>query len=205
MDANPYAAPKAVDAPEGEAGALVRVGFGARFGASLIDGVVLMILSAVLTGFIASLFPGFVGDMLGRQQAKLDPKVAAQMPAMVTFMQWMVRWQIAIVFVGLLYACFEGLFGRALGKLLLGIRIADARGHRAAVPRLLARMAVKNCGSLLSVVAVIVGSHVFLQISGGVGWIIAFGCLLVLGKKRQALHDLAAKTAVYRNSDLATR
>jgi uncharacterized RDD family membrane protein YckC len=35
------------------------------------------------------------------------------------------------------------------------------------------------------------------------GLVIFVGCFLVLGDKRQALHDLGAATAVFRKADLA--
>jgi uncharacterized RDD family membrane protein YckC len=188
-------------APQGP----IRVGFWPRFGAAMIDGAVVVLLGVALANLVASLFPGYIADAIARQQAKLDPKVAAKMSAMSDFVRWSVRWPAAVNMVEVFYGLLEGLFGRALGKLLLGLRIAGPSGQVASVGRLLGRMAVKQSGALVVMAGMLTGS-VFLA---RVNWIpdlaITIGFLLVFGQRRQALHDMAAGTAVYRNTDVIDR
>ena len=208
METNPYAAPNApLDPMVGAPGAPARVGFGARFGAAIIDSIVVALLGLALASTVGSLFPGYLAEVLSHQQAKVNanPAMAKQMEAMASMMQFITRWSAAVALAGLLYGLIEGFFGRALGKLLLGLRIADADGQPAPVPRLLARMAVKQSGTILAFVAMATGTYLLAQLAQIPSWVIVLGFLLVLGKKRQALHDLAAKTAVYRNSDLMAR
>jgi uncharacterized RDD family membrane protein YckC len=203
MEHNPYAAPSApLDPVVGAPGVPVRVGFGPRFGAALIDAVVVWALGMLLSGLVAGIFPDYVQEVIHRSQAKMDPKVAQQMAFMVGFMQSMARWAAGAIFVGVLYGLIEGFTGRALGKLLLGLRIADADGRAASIPRLLGRMAIKQSGQLLGLVAMVTGVYAIAQVSQAPGWVILIGFLLVLGKKRQSLHDMATKTAVYRNTDV---
>jgi uncharacterized RDD family membrane protein YckC len=204
MESNPYEAPRApteVSAPD--ASGRVRVGFWPRVAAAIIDGVVIWGMGVLISGFVASLFPDYLADAAARAQAKMDPKMAAQMSAaMIGFTHSIARWTAGATLFGLAYALLEGLFGRALGKLALGLRIGDASGHRATRGRLLARMALKSSGQIMMLLAMVTGLYSFAQIGQIPAWVILVGFLMVLGRNRQGLHDLAARTAVYHNSDL---
>jgi uncharacterized RDD family membrane protein YckC len=202
MESNPYAAPHAsldvsvaTDGPQ-------RVGFWPRFGAALIDGVVVWVLGILVSGFVASLFPDYIADTLARSQAKVDPKVAAQIGAMLKFSQSIIRWGMGVTVVSVIYSLLEGLTGRALGKMLLGLRIAGLEGKPAPLGRLLGRSAFKQIPSLLGLLAMVTGSYNLSQISAIPSYVVIIGFLFVLAKHRRALHDLAAGTAVYHNTDL---
>src|SRR5438128_1576209 len=109
---NPYAAPNAsLDfAPTGAENAAVRVGFWPRVGASIIDWIVEGLLALALMGLVAKLFPAYLADLTARTQAKMDPKLAAQMLPMMGIMTAFARWAAAVGVVALLYGLFEGLF-----------------------------------------------------------------------------------------------
>jgi uncharacterized RDD family membrane protein YckC len=205
MDANPYAAPLAPTdvalASEGP----VRVGVWPRLGAALIDGVVVGIIGIIISGAVAAMFPDYVADVIARSQAKLDPTVAAKMGAMLTWTQTMIRWSVGVAVAASLYGMLEGLFGRALGKLILGLRIADLNARTAGVGRLLGRTALKHSGSFLGLAAILTGKHLITQVGQVPSLVISAGCLFVFAAHRRALHDLAAGTAVYRNSDVTPR
>jgi uncharacterized RDD family membrane protein YckC len=202
MESNPYAAPHAsldvsvaTDGPQ-------RVGFWPRFGAALIDGVVVWVLGILVSGFVASLFPDYIADTLARSQAKVDPKVAAQIGAMLKFSQSIIRWGMGVTVVSVIYSLLEGLTGRALGKMLLGLRIAGLEGQPAPLGRLLARTGCKQLAGLITLVAMATSSHLLAQIAQVPSWAVIVGFLFVLAKHKRALHDLAAGTAVYHNTDL---
>jgi uncharacterized RDD family membrane protein YckC len=202
MDANPYAAPNAALDTQAATAGPARVGFGARLGAWLIDFVVVGVIGLMLANLAASWFSGYLAEAMAQQQAKMDPKVAAQMAVMTGVLTSVAKWSAGTGVAAVFYSLFEGLFGRALGKLLLGLRIADTDGRIASVPRLMARMGVKQCGTFLGLLGMITGIYKIGEFSQIPALVIAAGCFMVFGKKRQALHDLAAKTAVYRNSDV---
>ena len=203
MDANPYAAPNAsLDPQAAVAAGPARVGLGPRLGAALIDYVVVAVIGLMLANLVDSWFPGYLAEGMARQQAKMDPKVAAQMAAMTGVLKSVAKWSAGAGLATLLYGLLEGLFGRALGKLVLGLRIADAEGRAASVGRLMGRMALKHCGTLLGMLGMVTGIFTIGEISRIPSLVMVGGFFLVLGRKRQALHDLAAKTAVYRNSDV---
>jgi uncharacterized RDD family membrane protein YckC len=205
MDANPYAAPLApTDVAPASEGPL-RVGVWPRLGAALIDGTVIWIIGIIISGAVWAMFPGYVAEVLARTQVKLDPKVAEKMGSMQTWTQIMIRWSVGAGVAAALYGLLEGLFGRALGKLILGLRIADVNARTAGVGRLLGRMALKHSGSLLTVAAMLSGKYLVAQVGHVPGWVFTAGCLFVFAAHRRALHDLAAGTAVYRNSAVTPR
>jgi uncharacterized RDD family membrane protein YckC len=204
MEINPYAAPLAPTevAPTTASGA-VRVGFWPRFAAGIIDLVLVWVIGVLISGAVVSAFPGYLTEAIARSQAKIDPKVAAQMSAMLGFAQTMTRWLMGTAVVSVAYQLLtEGLFGRSLGKLMLGIRIADLNAHKAAVGRLLGRASLKQLSNLLVIVAMMTNKYVLSQVAQVPGWLFIIGCFFVFARNRRALHDWAAGTAVYRNSDV---
>ncbi len=103
----------------------------------------------------------------------------------------------AAAVIGCVYFLVEGFTGYTLGKLILGIRVANADGSQAPVSTLLARWALKNINFVLTVVALLTGIEL-IRMLGNVGGLVIFvGCFLVLGVSKQALHDRIVNTAVY--------
>lgn len=168
-----------------------RIGFGKRLGALLLD--------CVIVGVLVVLLGGAVGGMLGLTAGGLaaageDAAAGAMSGAAIGAILGMVA---AMAVIGLVYFLLEGFTGYTLGKLLLGIRIANEDGSQAAVSTLLARWALKNINFVLTVAAVMTGVEL-LRVLGNVGGlVILVGCFLVLGVSKQALHDRIVKTAVY--------
>ena len=80
----------------------------------------------------------------------------------------------------------EGFTGQTPGKMILGITVANMNGEKATIDKLLLRAFIKITGSFVGII----------------GFIIFVGCFLVLGEKKQALHDIICKTAVYKKSDI---
>ena len=86
--------------------------------------------------------------------------------------------------------------------MVLKLKIGFEDGRNAPVSTYVARWAVKYSGTLIGVVALMPGLHLLGTVGSLAGFVIFIGCFLVLGDKRQALHDMAAKTAVFNKADL---
>ena len=64
------------------------------------------------------------------------------------------------------------------------------------------RWAIKYSGTVLGLLGAIPGLHLLGLLAPAAGLIVFIGCFLVLGDKRQALHDMGAASAVFRKADL---
>ena len=95
-----------------------------------------------------------------------------------------------IAFTSIFFYVLEGFTGQTPGKMILGITVANMNGEKASIDKLLLRAFIKITGVLVC------------WIVGIIGIIITLGCFLVLGEKKQALHDIICKTAVYNKSDI---
>lgn len=168
-----------------------RIGFGKRLGA--------LVLDVILCGILVAVAGGVLGAMLGMTAGGLaagegDAAAGAASGAALGAIMGMVA---AAAIIGLVYFLIEGFTGYTIGKLILGIRVANEDGSQAPVTTLLARWALKNINFVLTVVAVLTGVEV-IRVLGNVGGLVIFvGCFLVLGMSRQALHDRIVHTAVY--------
>ncbi len=180
-----------------------RVGVLRRWLAFSLDGILVMLLSLA-----AGLVGGAVfGDGLG---ALLGPSgiVGAAFVLFALLLGWpalvgaMDVAGFVLPFLGTAYTLTEALGGFSLGKLLLGLRIRNADGARAGLGQLFGRYVVKNVLYLLAMLALLSGIEV-LRAVGGLGALLVWvGCLFAFGAARQALHDRAFGTAVYRKADL---
>jgi uncharacterized RDD family membrane protein YckC len=174
-----------------------RIGFGMRLGAFLID-VVLVCVVGFLGG---SSIGGMLGAGAGAAMSSGDADPMKGM-AMGGFFGALIGAAIAIAVVGVIYNLVEGFTGWTLGKLLLGIQVGNQDGTRASMGQLLGRYALKNCHSILSILAVLTGVHLLSTLGSLGGLAIFIGCFFVLAGSRQAFHDMIAKTAVYKRSQL---
>lgn len=203
MEVNPYAAPLASTdvAPTGPAA--VRVGFWPRLGASLVDTLIVVVSGVVISKGVAAAFPEYLAEELLRTQGKLDPKAVAALPQLSSWMASLAQWSMGIAIVNAGYHVLtEGMVARTVGKLVFGIRIADAQGRKATIPRLLARVGLKESGALLILLAILTNLHWLTRVAQVPSWIVSIGCFFVFAEHKRTLHDLGAGTAVYRNSDV---
>lgn len=174
-----------------------RVGFGPRLGAWLLDCVIVIVLAVVGGSTIGGMLGVTGGAMLGGAMANQADSLAAGMAAVGGLLGGLVGFLIAAAAIGLLYFLIEGLTGYTLGKLMLGIRVASEDGTAAPIGKLLFRYALKNCNFILSIIGALAGMSALIQIGRLGGLIIFVGCFFTLGMKKQAFHDMLAKTAVY--------
>jgi uncharacterized RDD family membrane protein YckC len=157
------------------------------------------VLVCVLVGVLGGVVGGMFGVAAGGAGAAMssgtgsEAQTAAAMGGMIGALAGMI---IAAAVLGLAYFLIEGFTGFTLGKLMLGMRIANADGTQAAVPKLLTRWAVKNNNFIFSVLAAVAGVK-FLATLGTLGALVIFvGCFLALGASKQALHDRICETRV---------
>lgn len=169
-----------------------RIGFGKRFGALLLDCLLIGVGSFFLGSTIGGLLGIAAGGMAGSgdESAATSAAIGGAIGAAIGFVA-------AAALIGTVYFLIEGFTGFTLGKLMLGIRVANEDGSQAPVGTLLGRYAIKNINYILSVAAAVTGIGL-LSTLGGIGGLIVFvGCFMALGAKKQALHDQIMHTAVF--------
>ena len=172
-----------------------RIGFGKRLGAYLLDCVLVGVAAFFLGSTIGGMLGIAAGGIAGSSgNADTSPMTGAAIGGAIGAA---VGFVIAAVLIGCVYFLVEGFTGFTLGKLILGIRIANADGTQAPLPTLLGRYAIKNAGSLLRVLSVFSGITALATLGSLAGLVVFIGCFLALGAKRQALHDQLMKTAVF--------
>src|SRR5260370_11404762 len=120
-----------------------RMGCGPRLGALLIDCVLVVVLVAVLGGTIGGMFGAAAGGAGAAMSTGTGSgaQSAAAVGGMLGALAGMI---IALAVLGLVYFLIEGFTGDTLGKLMLGIRIANADGAQTPGSRLLLRWAGKK-------------------------------------------------------------
>src|SRR3954453_3782611 len=127
-----------------------RATFWRRLGAFLIDTLVMLVPAAIGSRALSGLFPHAVEQLLAAQMSKMSPSGSPEMIAkMGSFAEMSVRFAIASALVGAVYMLIEGLYGRAVGKLILGLRIAAPDGRATPIGRLLLRMLIKFAGTIV--------------------------------------------------------
>jgi uncharacterized RDD family membrane protein YckC len=66
-------------------------------------------------------------------------------------------------------------------------------------------MALKQSSGLLAFAAMATGIHALEPVSQVLAYVVGIGCFFIFAQHRRALHDLAAGTAVYHNTDVIAR
>ena len=162
-----------------------RVGFGKRLGSSLLDFIISLLPGIVLGIYAGATIAAFLLDFfydeaqLETIQAGFSGEIAASIIGLVSSLA-------GIAFTSIFFYVLEGFTGQTPGKMILGITVANMNGEKATIDKLLLRAFIKITGSFVGII----------------GFIIFVGCFLVLGEKKQALHDIICKTAVYKKSDI---
>jgi len=162
-----------------------RIGFGKRLGSSLLDFTISLLPGIVLGIYAGAAMGAFLLDFfydeaqLKTIQAGFSGEIAATIIGLVASLA-------GIAFTSIFFYVLEGFTGQTPGKMILGITVANMNGEKATIDKLLLRAFIKITGSFVGII----------------GFIIFIGCFFVLGKKKQALHDIICKTAVYNKSDI---
>ncbi len=174
-----------------------RIGFGRRLGAAIIDGLILTGLAYIIIFAIPNILENLV------DWSKISEDSIEQMEAIYgNFANTMMLMAPAIAIASFLYNLLEGFKGYTLGKLMLGIQIGNQDGTQASVNKLMLRFSIKNISTILNLIAITTFIGFIDSIASFLGLVIFIGCFFVLGEKKLAFHDMIAKTAVYKKSDI---
>jgi uncharacterized RDD family membrane protein YckC len=195
---NPFGAPEPIGRHH------LRVGFGPRLAAYVID----MLGSALFGALLAFLFlqldvttlPGMDEDL----QTITDIYALFGLGGEFTdfMMKFIPALTLGSIIAAITYSLIEGMTGASPGKLVMSIRIAHPDGRAGSITLFLRRWAIKNISSILQFIA-LVPTLAFVDVIGGLlGLVIFVGCFFVLGQDRLALHDRIAQTAVYHRDDI---
>lgn len=166
-----------------------RIGFGSRLGAALLDIVftILLCTPILLLGAGAGIAAGLgLDSMMGSEEAEAM--------ALIGVSAGMIGSILVCSMLGLVYTLVEALTGASPGKRVMGMKVAKADGTSGDVSLYLLRWALKNSGTILNFILPVISSLASL--------VFFFGCFGALSEKRQALHDIIAKSAVYKTADI---
>ena len=162
-----------------------RIGFGTRLGAYLIDMLLCWLLSiivAVATGVISVYDIGFGND---------SETVGGIFGILIA---------VGII-INILFAAvvlMEAVTGQTPGKMMLGIKNANADATKASISVLSGRAGIKFIFYIFRLISFLTGIAMIGSLGTIAGFIIIAGCLLVLGKAKQSVHDRIFKTAVFK-------
>ncbi len=166
-----------------------RIGFGSRLSALIIDGIISSIGGIVLGVFFGKMLVNIFSSGRG-----LNSEVAQAAGVIGTILG--VVYGLAIF--GLLYGLIEAITGASPGKRLIKVIIRNVDGAKASIVALFLRFAIKNVASILSLIGGFLGLSFLSAVSGFAGIVVFIGCFFALSSRKQALHDMIVKTAVYR-------
>ena len=191
-------------APPGESVEYLRVGFGPRLLAYIID-VLLSGLFAVLLAMFFMQFNLGMSEVMAEQLAAIKEvyEILGVPDTMTDFVENFVpAMTLGAMIAGIMYALIEGLTGASPGKRIMKIVIAHQDATVGNTSLWLRRFVVKNISTILSLFT-LVPSLAFIDTIGSIlGFVIFFGFFMVLGQDRLALHDRIAQTAVYYREDV---
>ncbi len=173
-----------------------RIGFGRRLGAYLIDFVFILGLAYILASVTGDFFERFV-DFSKMTDQQIDALSAK--PLMWTLS---IIFPVAVVIVSFIYNLVEGFLGYTVGKLMLGLKIGNQDGTQADQGKFMLRFAIKNISSIFGLIGFAAMVSTINSIGSVLGLVIVIGCFFVLGENKLAFHDMIAKTAVFRKSEL---
>ncbi len=179
----------------------LRVGFGKRLAALLIDFVILYFINIILASF--GTFAVSQEDFMKEYIQLMDSKQYDMIVQLVD--NFLVHNQTDLIFIFLMplvYYSLEIFIGASLGKLILGLRIASPDRTPAPAKNLAIRYSLKHISMIIYVLWIITLSHGLILVSFLAGIVIIVGFFFTLGERKQGLHDMIARTAVFHKRDL---
>lgn len=171
-----------------------RVGFGKRLGAALIDALIILIILVIgmaLTGIISEF------SYIDFNTFATDPQEMKDFNDLI--FKRFIPLQLVIGFV---YYLLELFVAASPGKLILGLKIGSQNKTNASFMSLFIRFISKHIDFVTTSLFIVTAIELFSVLNTLLGIVVFVGCFFVFGEKKQALHDMIAKTAVYHKEDL---
>ncbi len=160
-----------------------RKGFGIRFGAVFIDGIIIAIAYLILNMIFGVKFAP-------AEYTTMDAALAGAGKSVT-------RTYLLYGILGLAMGAVEVLLAQTPGKMLLKMNIGSAAGGPASRQQLIKRAALKYGPYVFYLLSGITGILLLSYIGAVVALVYVGGCFAALGQTRQALHDIVGSTAVY--------
>lgn len=184
-----------------------RVGFGPRLGAWLLDQVGLWITTTIIVFIVQAIQLPQTAFMAESVKELLTQLKAMGLPR--ELLKDMMPYIVPMLYAGLLspvlYWLIEALTGASPGKRILKLRIGREDGAPAESSVIMMRTIIKMSDRILKLIVLIPVSDIIARgvnsASSLVELVLIIGCLIVLSAKKQALHDMIARTAIFRTNE----
>jgi len=162
-----------------------RIGFWPRCWASLLDGLIYLIILLFLAKIV-------FGISILEYWMSLPSEESTMYDSSFR------NYRITSNIIGYSYILIEAFAGAFVGKMLLGIKIKKQDGSEGNIALYMKRWAVKNCGVFFIILATLTGLFFFKYVNMICVLIITVGDFFVFASDKQGFHDMLAKTAVFR-------
>ena len=176
---------------------MVRIGFGPRLVASIIDMILSFIVGSIIAFTKVFSFVDLSNSAYFNSQDFNDIETSLEMFGSDISLSDVQIWILGFLIGGILYTLIEGVTGASPGKRAQKIIIANDDGSEGDVTLFMSRWAIKNISNLMSLLIIVTGAMSLQWVSSIFGWVVFLGCFLVLASHHQALHDKIVKTAVF--------
>lgn len=176
-----------------------RAGFAIRSAAFVID-LILLLAVSLLIGLMAGSSAGYLLHRMGVSGVGNDPGATLAASGFLGIAVFVLVTALVLSLLSLPYNLMEAFFGWTPGKLATGLRVRNQDGGPATFGQVFWRWLIKHNAVLFGVLTIT--GIPFTALSPFGQTLIFLGCFLVLGSSRQALHDMASKTAVFEVSAL---
>lgn len=174
----------------------VRIAFGKRLGAYILDSI-LNSIGGVILGLIAgaTLAAYFFDDIA----VKMDgDDIGGIIIGVIGGMLGVVAGMLITATLNILLEAFTG---QSIGKMILGIINRNENSSVANTGTLILRAGIKHISTTMFVLFLITGESFLIGIGQFAGFIVFIGFFFILGEKKQGFHDMISKTAVYDKRD----
>lgn len=182
----------------------VRVGFGPRFGAWVIDFLISIAIAVIVAMVFMSL--GLKSTIFSeddihqiRSIYRLFGLGGSESDMIIELVGTIA---VATIVVQFAYSLIELMWGTSPGKMTLGLQIAHMDGKRGDVKLYTKRWAVKHIKEILQFAAFIGTLTVLQSIGSFLGFVVFVGFFFALSESHMTLHDRIAQSAVFRKRDI---
>lgn len=172
-----------------------RAQFGIRFAAYIIDVMLIFIVSLIIGYFL-----GYNNEIITKgYTAFMDPQFSKGFSKNIA--------PISLILT-IVYVAMEIGMATSFGKMILGLQIASHTREDADTNQLIIRTSLKHFSIIFVAIPLFIkdiptSTELILSSLNSIyALLFTVSCLFAFGIKRQALHDILAKTAIYKKSNI---